>query len=111
MTEEVLEVLKTITTLMSTESTPSVSMILPLKTTVLNSMAPNEEDSPTVREIKAVITENLKNRYSACHDFLHKCTALDPRFKALHHVDDACRDRIYNDLMTEIVSMEEQVLC
>jgi len=68
--EEVLEVLKplkTITTLMSTESTPSPSMILPLKTTVLNSMAPNEEDSPTVREIKAVITENLKNRYSACH--------------------------------------------
>ncbi|KAG1960224.1 zinc finger BED domain-containing protein 1-like [Pimephales promelas] len=111
MAEEVLEVLKplkTITTLMSTESTPSVSMILPLKTTVLNSMAPNEEDSPTAREIKAVITENLKNRYSACHDFLHKCTALDPRFKALPHVDDACRDRIYNDLITEIVTMEEQ---
>ncbi|XP_039516037.1 zinc finger BED domain-containing protein 4-like [Pimephales promelas] len=111
MAEEVLEVLKplkTITTLMSTESTPSVSMILPLKTTVLNSMTPNEEDSPTVREIKAVITENLKNRYSACHDFLHKCTALDPRFKALPHVDDACRDRIYNDLITEIVTMEEQ---
>ncbi|XDV29349.1 hypothetical protein PO909_032486, partial [Leuciscus waleckii] len=105
---EVLKPLKTITTLMSTESTPSVSMILPLQTTVLNSMAPNEEDSPTVREIKTAITENLKNRYSACHDFLHKCTVLDPRFKALPHVDDACRDRIYNNLITEIATMEEQ---
>ncbi|CAM4578681.1 unnamed protein product [Leuciscus chuanchicus] len=83
-------------------------MILPLQTTVLNSMAPNEEDSPTVREIKTAITENLKNRYSACHDFLHKCTVLDPRFKALPHVDDACRDRIYNNLITEIATMEEQ---
>ncbi|XP_078143555.1 E3 SUMO-protein ligase ZBED1-like [Centroberyx gerrardi] len=111
MAEEVIEVLKplkTLTTLMSTQATPSVSMILPLKTTVLNSMEPNEEDSPTVREVKAAIRENLEDRYSACHDFLHKCTALDPRFKALSHVDDACRDRIYNSLITEIVTMEEQ---
>ena len=40
----VLKPLKTVT--LSTESTPSVSMILPLKTTVLNSVKPNEEDSP-----------------------------------------------------------------
>lgn len=57
---EVLKPLKILTTLMSTESSPSVSMILPLKTTVLNSMEPKEEYS----------------------HFFHKCTALDPRFKA-----------------------------
>lgn len=101
--EEVIEVL---TTLMNTESTSSVSMILPLKTTVLNSMEPKEEDSTVVRDIKAAIRENLMDRYSACHDFLYKCTALDPRFKALPHVDDACRERIYNSLITEIVTME-----
>lgn len=105
MAEEVIEVL---TTLMSTESTPSVSMILPLKTTVRNSMEPKEEDSPTVREVKAAIRENLEDRHSACHDFLHKCTALDPMFKTLPHVDDACHDRTYNSLITEIVSMEEE---
>lgn len=103
---EVLKLLKTLTTLMSTEATPSVSMILPLKTTVLNSMEPNEEDCPTVREVKDAIRENLEDRYSACHDFLHKCTAVDPRFKALPPVDDACRYRIYNSLNTEIVTME-----
>ena len=97
---------------MSTESTPSVSMIMPLKTTVLKSVEPNEEDSPTVREVKAAIRENLMGRYStSCHDFLHKATALDPRFKTLPHVDDACCDTVYNSLITEIVTMEEQVLC
>lgn len=93
---------------MSTESTPSVSMILPLKTTELKPMEPKEEDSPTVREVKAAIRENLEDRYSACPDVLHKCTALGPWFKALPHVDDAYRDRIYNNLITEIVSMEEE---
>lgn len=113
MAEEIVEVLKplkTITTLISTEATPSASMILPLKTTVLKSMEPSEEDSPTVSQVKAAIRDNLEDRYSDCEDFLHKCTALDPRFKALPHVDDACRDRIYNSLITEIVSMEEKVL-
>lgn len=86
MAEEVIEVLKPLkilTTLMSTESSPSVSC--PSKP-VLNSMEPKEEDS----------------------DFFHKCRALDPTFKALPHVDDACFDRIYNSLITEIVTMEEE---
>ncbi|XP_057684886.1 E3 SUMO-protein ligase ZBED1 [Corythoichthys intestinalis] len=111
MAEEIVEVLKplkTITTLISTEATPSASMILPLKTTVLKSMEPNEEDSPTVSEVKAAIRDNLEDRYSDCEDFLHKCTALDPRFKTLPHVDNACRERIYNSLITEIVLMDEK---
>ncbi|CAL8269570.1 unnamed protein product [Arctogadus glacialis] len=84
-------------------------MILPLKTTVLNSVKPNEEDRQTVREVKAAIRENLIGRYStSCHDFLNKATALDPRFKTLPHVDDACCDTIYNSLTTEIETMEEQ---
>ncbi|KAJ4940505.1 hypothetical protein JOQ06_026804 [Pogonophryne albipinna] len=41
-------------------------------------------------------------------DFLHKCTAVDPRFKALSHVDNACREHIYNSLTTEIVAIEER---
>ncbi|XP_076879095.1 E3 SUMO-protein ligase ZBED1-like [Brachyhypopomus gauderio] len=110
MTEEVIVILKplkTLTTLISSEATPSASMILPLKATVLHSMEPNDGDSAIVTQVKAAIRENLEDRYS-CQDFLHKCTALDPRFKPLPHVDDACRDRIYNSLITEIVAMEEE---
>jgi hypothetical protein len=51
--QEVLQVfkpLKTVTTLLSTETVPSVSMILLLKTRILQSMAPGEEDSTITRE-------------------------------------------------------------
>ncbi|KAJ4946432.1 hypothetical protein JOQ06_024099 [Pogonophryne albipinna] len=113
MAEEVIEVLKplkAITTLMCTETTPSVSMILPLKTMLIKSMGPNEKDCPTVKEVKAAIRGSLKDRYTdpALQDFLHKCTAVDPRFKALSHMDNACREHIYNSLTTEIVAIEEQ---
>ncbi|XP_061898750.1 zinc finger BED domain-containing protein 4-like [Entelurus aequoreus] len=111
MAEEIVEVLKPrkkIITLIGTETAPSASMILPLKTTVLNTMEPSEEDSPTVRQIKAAIRDNLEGRYSDCEDFLHKCTVLDPRFKTLPHVDDAYRDKIYTCLITELVTMEEK---
>lgn len=100
MAEEVIEVLKL---LKSTGATPSASMILPFKATVLHSMEPNEGDSATVTQIKAAVRENLEDRYSSCQEFLHKCTALDLRFKTLPHVDDTCRDRSYNSLITEIV--------
>ena len=72
-------------------SAPSVSLILPLKTMILKSMDQNVEDIPAVREIKHVIRENLQNRYSdaGLQDFLHKCTALDPRFKTLPHLKPA----------------------
>lgn len=64
MAEEIVAVLKplkTITTLISTEATPSASMILPLKTTILKSMEPSEEDSPTVGQVKAALRDNLKD--------------------------------------------------
>nr|XP_057921458.1 zinc finger BED domain-containing protein 4 [Doryrhamphus excisus] len=105
---EVLKPLKAITTLMSTESAPSASMILPLKSTLLNSMEPNVEDTATVSEIKAAIRENLEDRYTACQDYLHKCTALDPRFKGLPHVDEACRDGTFSGLITEITIKKEE---
>lgn len=41
---QLLKPLKTVTTLLSTENAPSVSIILPLKTRILQSMSANEED-------------------------------------------------------------------
>lgn len=96
MEEEIIEVLKPLKplkTLISTEATPSVS---------------NWGDSPTVRQVKTTIRENLGDRYSTWCDFLHKYTALDPRFKILPC--NVCHNRIYNSLITKRVSMEEQSL-
>lgn len=82
---EVLKLLKSATTMMSTATSLSASMILPTKTTVLMAVQPNDEDSSTVRDTKEAIRENLDGRYPDMdtQDFLNKCTALDPRFKSL----------------------------
>ncbi|XP_056292793.1 zinc finger BED domain-containing protein 4-like [Pseudoliparis swirei] len=108
--EEVLQVLKplkTVTSLLSTETLPSVSMILPLKTRILQSMAPSVEDSTITQDVKTAIREDLKPRYTSpptLQDYLHRSTALDPRFKSLSHIDPDLRQRTYSDLTTEIVS-------
>ncbi|KAL3969495.1 Arf-GAP with GTPase, ANK repeat and PH domain-containing protein 2 [Sarotherodon galilaeus] len=108
--EEVLQLLKplkAVTTLLSTETAPSVSMILLLKTRILQSMAPSEEDSTITRDVKTAIREDLKHRYTsppALQEYLHRATALDPRFKSLSHLHLALRLKTYSDLTTETVS-------
>lgn len=97
--EEVLQVLKplkTVTTLLSTENAPSVSMILTLKTRILQSMAANEADSTITRDVKAAIREELNSRYTNppdIQDDLHRSTALDPRFKSLTYLEPALHER------------------
>ena len=108
--EEVLQVLKPlkmVTTLLCTESAPSISMVLPLKTKIIQSMSPSEGDSTISRDVKDAIKADLNGRYTDPLDlqnYLHRSTALDPRFKSLSHLDPALRQRTYNDLTTEIVS-------
>ncbi|KAJ8346859.1 hypothetical protein SKAU_G00282600 [Synaphobranchus kaupii] len=108
---QLLKPLKTVTTLMSSETTPTTSMILPLKEMILKSMAPGDEDSATLKEAKAAITQDLERRYTdpALHDYLQRATALDPRFKSLPSLDESSRVRLYRDLTTDILEHEQQV--
>ncbi|XP_049320146.1 E3 SUMO-protein ligase ZBED1-like [Astyanax mexicanus] len=107
---DVLKPLKNVTTLMSTETSPSVSMIMPLQRMVLKAMAPSADDSSTIKDAKAAITKDLQSRYSdhSIQDYLHRATALDPRFKSLPYLDEACVQKIWDDLTLEIVNLEEQ---
>ncbi|KAL7849480.1 hypothetical protein SRHO_G00211030 [Serrasalmus rhombeus] len=52
------------TTLQFTETAPSVFMILPLKTRILQSMESSEEDSTIARDVKAAIRGELNSRYA-----------------------------------------------
>ncbi|KAJ8401944.1 hypothetical protein AAFF_G00375250 [Aldrovandia affinis] len=86
-------------------------MILPLKTRILQSMAPSEEDSTITRAVKAAIREDLNPRYTDppnLQEYLHRSTALDPSFKSLSHLDHALCQMTYSDLTTEIVGTEEE---
>ncbi|XP_071083855.1 E3 SUMO-protein ligase ZBED1-like [Haliotis cracherodii] len=60
----VLNPLKTITTIMCIEKTPTVSLILPLKELILKAMAVVESDSVLIKSVKAAITKDLKDRYT-----------------------------------------------
>ncbi|XP_055733418.1 uncharacterized protein LOC129820375 [Salvelinus fontinalis] len=92
---------------LSTETAPSVSMILPLKTRILQSMAPSEEDSIITRDVKTAIRGPEPQIPPNVQDYLHRSTALDPRFKSLSHLDPALRWKTYSELTTEIVATEE----
>ncbi len=80
---------------------------------ILKFMASSAEDSTTIKEAKAAITKDLKGRYNdpGVQDYLHRATALDPRFKSLPYLEEACVQKIYDDLTTDIVDIEKQVLC
>lgn len=105
---EVLKPLKTVTTLMSSETTPTISMILPLKEMILKSMTPGDKDYTAIKEAKEAIARDLGKRYTDpdLQKYLQKATALDPRFKSLPGLDGPS---LYSDLATEILEHEPQV--
>uniref|UniRef100_A0A672FGU6 BED-type domain-containing protein n=1 Tax=Salarias fasciatus TaxID=181472 RepID=A0A672FGU6_SALFA len=80
-----LKPLKDATHIMSEDSTPTLSVIAPLHTQLLNDTAGVAADAPVIREIKLAIHEDLAKRYSSAQDksMLHSSSFLDPRFKAL----------------------------
>lgn len=108
---DVMRPLKTITAVMSTETTPSISMIMPLQTTLLKATETNAADAPIARDMKTAIRDNFQGRYDdpELRDFLNKCTALDPRFKTLNHLDPTNQQKVRDDLIKEVLSRAEKV--
>lgn len=109
---KILKPLKNVTTLMSAETPPSVSMIIPLQKMILKSMTPSEEDSSTIKDAKAAISEDLEVRYlnPEFQHYLHRTAALDPRFKSLPYLEEASVRKIYSDVTREIMEIKERVL-
>uniref|UniRef100_A0A9J7Y5E2 BED-type domain-containing protein n=1 Tax=Cyprinus carpio carpio TaxID=630221 RepID=A0A9J7Y5E2_CYPCA len=102
---KLLKPLKTATTVLYDEKNPTVSLIVPLKHMIEHNMASNEEDSPTVSNIKRAILNNLYNRYTSEYNHLLECTALDPRFRALPHLETDQRDDVFHRLKEKAVLM------
>ncbi|KAL7880871.1 hypothetical protein SRHO_G00031250 [Serrasalmus rhombeus] len=90
---KLLHPLKTATTVLCEEKSPTVSLIVPLKSMIEQSMTPNGGDSTTVANTKTAILTNIANRYSGdAFNYLVECTVLDPRFRTLPQLDqDQCK--------------------
>ncbi|KAJ8352218.1 hypothetical protein SKAU_G00236940 [Synaphobranchus kaupii] len=105
---KLLKPMKTATTVLSDEKTPTVSLIVPLKHMIESSMAPNEEDSATVSAMKRAILDNLSNRYTDVYDWLLECTALDPRFRTLPHLEEDLRQDVFRRLREKAVQLSNK---
>ncbi|XP_030252892.1 zinc finger BED domain-containing protein 4-like isoform X1 [Sparus aurata] len=106
---KLLTPLKTVTTVLSDEQNPTVSLIVPLKHTIEQSMLPVEEDSTMVSMMKKAIFNNLSDRYTGPGDkHLLDCTALDPRFRSLPHLTEDQRQDVFQRVKEKAVQMHNQ---
>ncbi|KAK1890948.1 Zinc finger BED domain containing protein 1 [Dissostichus eleginoides] len=104
-----LSPLKKATTLCD-ESRPTVSLIVPLKHMIEQSMAQCDEDSSTIAQMKRAILKDFTDRYQGEQNkFLQESTALDPRFRSLHQLNDSQREDVFDRLKLKATQMQNQV--
>ncbi|XP_057197562.1 zinc finger BED domain-containing protein 4-like [Triplophysa rosa] len=105
---KLLNPLKTSTTVLCEEKSPTVSLIVPLKSMIEQSMAPNDGDSPTVADTKRAILSNISGRYSGdAYNLLLESTALDPRFQTLPHLDNNQRESVFLRVQTKAEQLQQ----
>ena len=108
----VLEPFVKATTAMSGSSYPTVSMLSPLLYKLLRvSLAHKDEDSATIRQVKDVVAEDLRNRYAATEtaQMLNMCAFLDPRFKNLDPFIPECeRKDVTEEVKLELLSLAKK---
>lgn len=106
---KLLKPLKTATTVVCDEKEPTVSLIIPLKFMIEQSMSPDENDTQTIANMKSAILLDISDRYSGdCNDMLQECTVLDPRFRSLSHLNDEQRESVYARIREKASALHEQ---
>uniref|UniRef100_A0A3Q2X8X5 HAT C-terminal dimerisation domain-containing protein n=1 Tax=Haplochromis burtoni TaxID=8153 RepID=A0A3Q2X8X5_HAPBU len=94
--EEVVRALKPMkpaTLVMSEESMPTLSIIAPLHAKLVMGAQESVDDTPTVRDIKTAIAEDLGKRYVNERETLWMASTVDPRFKDLPFLSEAETDK------------------
>lgn len=107
-----LKPMKDVTTLMSEEHNPTVSLIAPLNAQLIQNMSYSPRDSHMIHEIKNAIKADLLKRYNSESEkrILHTASALDPRFKGLPFLKEEERLKVYKALTEEAASLEVIIL-
>ncbi|KAI4805461.1 hypothetical protein KUCAC02_010075 [Chaenocephalus aceratus] len=90
-----LSPLKKATTVLCDESQPTVSLIVPLKHMIEQSMAQCDEDSSTIAQMKRAILKDFTDYQGEQNKFLQESTALDPRFRSLQQLHDSQRKDVF----------------
>ncbi len=112
--EDVVNALKPMkdATRLSEESSPTACLIAPLHAKLIQDMKENTEETPVIREIKRVISDDFSRRYTTVQEtsLLHKCASLDPSFKGLPFLSEEKREEAYKTVIIEASSLQEVIL-
>jgi hypothetical protein len=113
LSEEVVQLmkpLKDITTMMCTEKNPTLSIILPLHSKLVNQLlCPKTDDKPTIRDMKNAMRKDLKERYSHIEPVLRLVTSLDPRFKQLRFLGETEKSSVYSQMVSEVCRVQNMI--
>ncbi|KAF1384189.1 hypothetical protein PFLUV_G00139740 [Perca fluviatilis] len=110
--EEIVNLLKPLkkaTAVLSDEKSPTLSLIVPLKAMIEQSMTPDEKDSTTIANMKTAILQNLSSRFTEEQDYLLEGTALDPRFRSLPHLLPEQREEVFHRLKNKSNQLQQAV--
>lgn len=107
---ELLAPMKEATTVMCEESIPTVSIISPLLSLILEGMSVKDDDSKLIKDVKAAISSNLGGRYTdrETKETLSLSSALDPRFKSLPFLTAAERVDIMGLLAAKATALHSE---
>ena len=108
---ETLQPLKTITTVLCDATNPTVSLILPLKNTILKATSPDPDDCVLIQDVKKAIHSDLLPRYEdpELRIFLLMATAIDPRFHSLPFISAEERIRVFAELAVNVENLRKAV--
>ncbi|XP_059357167.1 basement membrane-specific heparan sulfate proteoglycan core protein-like [Carassius carassius] len=100
--------LKAATTLMCEEKQPTVFIITPLRIKLLAHFEYAPDDSPLIKDMKRLMSDDLRERYVDEEPFLLRAAALDPRFKKLPFLGDERRNQTFEYRAEEAARLNEQ---
>lgn len=108
--KDVLKPFKVATEALSTESYPTASAVLPLQYVLLAQLQPSTDDQAAVKEMKTLMSSDLKSRYDSAKDaflILNTASFLDPRFRRLVHLERESREAVRAKVQRELAELGE----
>lgn len=107
-----LKPIKTVTTIMCEEKSPTISLIHPMRQRLLSQLGESDGDSVIIKQVRKTMFDDIQSRYADSHivKFLEICCALDPRFKALPYHNDTEKYQVYESVIRMMLGTEKEVM-
>lgn len=103
---DILKPFAQVTTIISGEQYPTVSLIAPLKHKLLEQLT-QPSASLLIRSLKEEMVRDLENRYNTTAevDFLNHCSFMDPRFKNMKFLSEGEKRYVIAGIKEEVVNV------